>query len=237
MTARYDLIALADPAALLDRAIGFTLGAAHAVTPDRLSGPTPCANWDLRELLGHVTDSLEALCEGLGTGRVGLSAPTGGEFAAPASGAHGAAALDDAAFSVAALDAVALNAAAVAPLDDPVASLRGQAARLRGVWAAAAGPRQPVLIADCPLDQRIVLGVGAVEIAVHGWDICRASGLRRPIPPALAVELAGVCALAVTAETRYPAFAAPVAVPSRACPSDHLVAFLGRDPATTSDPL
>src|SRR5437588_611718 len=59
----------------------------------------------------------------------------------------------------------------------------------------------------------------------------------RPPLPALAVELAGVCALVVTAETRYPAFAAPVAVPSRACPSDHLVAFLGRDPETMPDPI
>jgi hypothetical protein len=44
MTAHLDpAAALADPAALLDRAIGFALGAVQAVTPERLSDPTPCA--------------------------------------------------------------------------------------------------------------------------------------------------------------------------------------------------
>lgn len=210
MTAQYRLGAMADPAALLDRAIAFTLGAVHAVTPDRLSDPTPCEQWDLRALLIHVTDSLEALCDGLGTGRVDMSPPE------PIS--------------------VPVPAIASAPADDPVADLRGQAARLRGVWADGIR-RTPVRIANSALDPRIVLGVGAVEIAVHGWDICRACGLRRPIPPALAIELAGVCALVVTAETRYPSFGAPIAIPDRACPSDHLVAFLGRDPHTMSDPI
>jgi uncharacterized protein (TIGR03086 family) len=198
MTARRDPAALADPAALLDRAIGFTLGAVHAVAPERLAGATPCAQWDLRSLLEHVTDSLAALCDGLGTGRVDL----------PATPPR-------------------------AP--DPVAQLRGEAARLRGVWAAGTGRRQPVRIADGALDPRIVLGVGAVEIAVHGWDIGRACGLRRPIPSALAVDLAGVCSLVVTGATRHPAFADPVAVPDQACPSDQLVAFLGRDPELTYD--
>jgi uncharacterized protein (TIGR03086 family) len=239
MTGWYRVGAAADPAALLDRAIAFTLGAVHAVTPDRLSGPTPCAQWDLRALLIHVADSLEALGDGLGTGRMEIDppgparpqgpAPVSAPIVTPEHGLPGPASAPSPG------SAVPLTAGTVPPADDPVACLRGQAARLRGVWAAGVG-RRPVRIADSALDPRIVLGVGAVEIAVHGWDICRACGLRSPIPPALAVELAGVCALVVTPETRYPAFAAPVAVPGRSCPSDHLVAFLGRDPATTSDP-
>jgi uncharacterized protein (TIGR03086 family) len=198
MTASEHLLAPADPASLLDRALGFALGAAHAVTRERMSGPTPCAGWDLRALLLHMTDSLELLSDGLGTGRVGMPEPLGFGSARRTAG-------------------------------DPVAALRGQAARLRGLSAGGLG-RGPVRIADAVLEHRILLGVGAVEVAVHGWDVCRACGLRRPIPPDLAGELTAVCVLVVTADTRRPAFAPPVAVPSGACPSDRLVAFLGRDP-------
>jgi uncharacterized protein (TIGR03086 family) len=209
MTTRRALADFADPAALLDRAIGYALGAVHEVTPGLMAGATPCAKWDLRSLLLHVTDSLAALCDGLGSGRMDLPGP-------------------------AATVGPAAHAASADP-PDPVADLRGQAARLRGMRAACSGRQRPVLIADAALDRRIVAGVGAVEIAVHGWDIGRACGLRRPIPPTLAVDLVGICTLVVTGETRHPAFADPVAVPDRACPSDQLVAFLGRDPDSNHD--
>ena len=202
MTALLEPTALADPAALLDRAIGFALGAVHEVTPDRLSYPTPCAEWDLDSLLLHLTDSLDALCDGLGTGSVDLPVPVGAG-PAPTSG-------------------------------DPAAQVREQAARLR-CWTSRAPRSEPVQIADGALDPRIVLGVGAVEIAVHGWDISRACGIRQPIPPTLAVDLVSICVLVVTGATRHPAFADPVAVPHRACPSDQLVAFLGRNPDSTHD--
>lgn len=262
MTEQYRLGESADPAALLDRAIAFTLGAVHAVTPGQLSAPTPCAQWDLRALLMHVADSLEALGDGLGTGRMELTptTPAGpARIAAQSDGVTTAASIpgpgpgpgpgpvpDHARDPAPAATPASTSAHAPGPthtpdpplprapavprvVDDPVAVLRAQAARLLGVWAAGFG-RDPVRIADASLDPRIVLGVGAVEIAVHGWDICRACGLHRPIPAALAIELTAVCALVVTADTRYPAFAAPIAVPSRSCPSDRLVAFLGRDP-------
>ena len=266
MTGQYPLGEAADPAALLDRAIAFALGAVHEVTPERLSARTPCAQWDLRALLLHVADSLEALGDGLGTGRIDLTpapppnppsspspspTPVSGPITTPtplastptattgpktpASTAAHTSSPTAAPTTVPAPPSAARPAVPLAA-EDPVAFLRAHAARLLGVWAVGTGPG-PVRIADSALDPRIVLGVGAVEIAVHGWDICRACGLRRPIPPALAVELAGVCALVVTADTRYPAFDAPIAVPRGACPSDRLVAFLGRDPATMSDPF
>jgi hypothetical protein len=47
-----------------------------------------------------------------------------------------------------------------------------------------------------------------------------------------APELAEIARLTVTDATRHPLFAEPVAVSPAACPSDRLVAFLGRHPAT-----
>ena len=87
-----------------------------------------------------------------------------------------------------------------------------------------------IAIVDRPLLASSVAGTGAIELAVHGWDISRACGQHRPIPPTLASDLLTICPLLVTDETRYPQFAAPVAVSPLASASDRLVAFLGRCP-------
>jgi uncharacterized protein (TIGR03086 family) len=58
--------------ALLRPAIGYALAAADAITPGLLRRPTPCRGWDLRMLLRHVNDSLAALSEAAGAGRVSV---------------------------------------------------------------------------------------------------------------------------------------------------------------------
>src|SRR6266567_2865478 len=62
----------ADGARLLEPSISYALGVVLAVTPEFLSRPTPCGDWDLRMLLRHASESLAAIGEGVGTGRVGL---------------------------------------------------------------------------------------------------------------------------------------------------------------------
>jgi len=63
-----------DPAAiaLLEQAALYALGTAGGVTPELMSRPTPCREWDLRMLLLHTAESMAALTEGLDGGRVGL---------------------------------------------------------------------------------------------------------------------------------------------------------------------
>ena len=58
-------------ARLVEPAVSYALGAAAAITPDLLSRPTPCRDWDLRTLLRHGCESLAAFGEGIDTGRVG----------------------------------------------------------------------------------------------------------------------------------------------------------------------
>ncbi len=70
--------------------------------------------------------------------------------------------------------------------------------------------------------------VGALEIAVHGWDISQACGHRRPIPHRLATDLVAMAPLLVPEAGRHPLFAAPVPAAREATASDQLVAFLGR---------
>lgn len=60
-------------AAMLERAIGYTLRAIQAVSPEQHSNPTPCAAWDLWTLLEHLNDSLDVLQEIADTQHMGMS--------------------------------------------------------------------------------------------------------------------------------------------------------------------
>jgi uncharacterized protein (TIGR03086 family) len=116
------------------------------------------------------------------------------------------------------------------PGRDPVARLRGQAARLLGACAAAGPAERRVAIGDRALTAPMVAVTGAIEITVHGWDIWVACGARRPVPPGLAAVLLPIAPLLITPGTRPGLFADPVRLPGPACPGDQLVAFLGRQP-------
>jgi len=113
---------------------------------------------------------------------------------------------------------------------DPVACLRRQARDLLGACAAARAEERLVTIADRELTVNLVVATGAIELAVHGWDISAACGVHRPVPPGLAAALLPVAPLLIPRATRAGLFADPVAVPEPACPSDRLVAVHGRQP-------
>jgi uncharacterized protein (TIGR03086 family) len=189
--------------ALLERAMGYTLGSLLLVTPDAMSRATPCGEWDLRALLEHMNESLRALHEAVAVGHLDLDASS--EPGGP-----------DADYGDAARD--------------PVAALRNRACAMVGAWANARDPGD-IAIADRPLSAGIVAAAGAVEVAVHGWDVARACGQDRPVPPALAEELLDLCELLVGDGDRPTRFAAQIDQ-SRgpASPSDRLVAYLGRSP-------
>jgi uncharacterized protein (TIGR03086 family) len=198
-----DPVALvSDPAGLVERAIGYALGALREVSPAALARPTPCARWDVRGLLGHVNDSLGALCEGMQSGRVGREPADGDEAG---SGGDGEAAC-------------------------LVATFRRRAVMLLGACGQTGDPDRIVLIGDLPLPAQLMAGAGAIEITVHGWDIARACGLAWPVPAALALDLLPVSVALAPREDRQDLFAEPVPVPRAAGPGDRLVAFLGRCP-------
>jgi uncharacterized protein (TIGR03086 family) len=126
---------------------------------------------------------------------------------------------------------VDLGPAAEDATADPVRTFRDRAGLLLGAWTSTTGPPEVIAIADRCLPHGIMAAVGALEIAVHGWDVSQACGHCRPIPPLLAADLLEAAPLLVPALGRYPLFAAPVAVAPMAGPSDRLAAFLGRPAA------
>lgn len=182
--------------ALLERAIAYTLGSLHIVTPDSLFVPTPCRDWDLRALLAHLDDTLLALHQAGDAGRVDL-----------------------------------LTAGAVPGPDvDPVARLRIRACELLGTWTAGMPDDEVVSVAGRPLTAAIVTSTGAIEVAVHGWDVARACGRHHPLPSSLAEEMLDLVPLLVTDADRPGRFGAPVRMQPSGGPADRLLAFLGRDP-------
>ena len=194
--------------ALLAGAITYALGACAQVAPGEMTRPTPCADWDLAALLAHLAASMSDLESAIRTGHLDLN--LNGE---PGPAGQSAAGGPDGA--------------------DPVEALRDQAANLLFSCYAHHGPGRFVLVGGLPLPAVIVACTGAVEIAVHGWDVSAARGRGGPIPPALATRMLGLCPLLVA--SRAGLFAPPVEVPPQAGPGDRLVAYLGRRPLVTDE--
>jgi uncharacterized protein (TIGR03086 family) len=188
--------------ALLASAISYALGACVQVAPGEMTLPTPCADWDLAALLAHLATSMTDLEAAIRTGHLDLDPdkPDSPENPAPPDADDG----------------------------DAVETLRDQAANLLVACYAHHGPDRFVVVGGLPLPAGIVACTGAVEIAVHGWDVSAARGRRAAIPPALATRMLRLCPLLVIG--REGLFGAPVQVPAQASPGDRLVAYLGRNP-------
>ncbi len=67
-----DVIGSSPLGAILRDSLDYARTAVRAATPEELSRPTPCREWDLRALLNHLNDSLLTLCTACRTGRVGF---------------------------------------------------------------------------------------------------------------------------------------------------------------------
>jgi uncharacterized protein (TIGR03086 family) len=73
-------------------------------------------------------------------------------------------------------------------------------------------------------------GFTTLDIAVHGWDLARATGQAPAVGDALAETVLAFARQTLTAETRAPRIAPEIAVGIDATATDRLVGFLGRQP-------
>ena len=140
--------------ALLASAISYALGACVQVAPGEMALPTPCADWDLAALLAHLATSMADLEAAIRTGHLDVDPGKPENPALPDA--------DD---------------------GDPVETLRDQAANLLVACYAHHGPDRFVMVGGLPLPAGIVACTGAVEIAVHGWDVSAAARSRPRWPP------------------------------------------------------
>jgi uncharacterized protein (TIGR03086 family) len=104
--------------------------------------------------------------------------------------------------------------------------IRTRACSVLGGWTHQDGAAL-VSIAGSPLSAALTATAGALEVAVHGWDVATTCGHDAPLPSALAEELLDLAPRLVTDADRPARFAPPVTPPSGS-PSDRLLGFLGR---------
>jgi uncharacterized protein (TIGR03086 family) len=185
---------------LLERATSYTRVQLQVVAPAMLSRPTPCDRWALGDLLDHMVGSLDALADAADLSQF---APAG-EAGAPA---------------------------VPQPLTSSIAAvdrLQDRACRLLADWSAVARD-DDVVVGDKALSSSVLACAGALEVAVHGWDVSQATGTREPIPSVLARDLLIWADVLVTDTDRPTRFDHPVEGPSVG-PSSRLLRMLGREP-------
>jgi uncharacterized protein (TIGR03086 family) len=73
-------------------------------------------------------------------------------------------------------------------------------------------------------------GFTTLDIAVHGWDLARATGQRTELDDDLADEVLAFARQTITDTTRAPRIGPEVTAGPEASATDRLVAFLGRRP-------
>ena len=136
-----------------DRAVASTAGIVKTVRPDQAGAPTPCTEWDVRDLLNHIIGTLW-LSEALLSDRAARHpmAPgglPGTDLADP-----------DPAAAYAEASAAALTAASVGDTLTRV---------------------HPTPLGDMP--GPALAGFTTLDIAVHGWDLARATGQDDALDP------------------------------------------------------
>jgi uncharacterized protein (TIGR03086 family) len=184
------------PVGLLERSLDYALAAVGAVEPSMLHRQTPCREWDLRELLCHLTDSMRTLNDLLG-GSVGEVGGFG-----PVMTATDAA--RDLRRAITFLDI---------DIDDSMATIGG-----------------------LPMPRHLVVLTGALEIAIHAWDVGQVCECARPMPAQLAQDLLRRAPLLLEPTDRRDLFAAPIEPALGASAAERLVAFAGRASRPVASP-
>jgi uncharacterized protein (TIGR03086 family) len=184
---------------------GFAWGRTRIVgigdTP--LDSPTPCDEWDLRQLVNHTVNAAATIAEILtaddGRDAWGSGARTPEDMAnTDTSWPNPVQAYDEVTGTI-------IRAVQDAPSDQTY---------------PMGGARQPAIM----LARAVTF-----DSVVHGWDIATATGQDPTIPAEVAeafIELAS----ALPDATRGLVFASPIDVPATASPSARLVGLLGRQP-------
>lgn len=105
---------------------------------------------------------------------------------------------------------------------DAVERLRVRACSLLGAWSRWEPDERAA-------ERTLLASAGALEIAVHGWDVSHATGAREPVPAALARDLLDWVPLFVGDADRPHRFDHPLDGPTIG-PSSRLLMQLGREP-------
>jgi len=186
--------------AAFEQSVSSTGRILKGVRPGDLAAPTPCSEWDVRDLLNHVIGTLW-LSTALFSGQEPRypMAP-GGLPGTDLAGDDPAAAYADAA--AAALAAAGTGDTLTRMHVTPLGEMPG-----------------PVLS-----------GFTTLDVLMHGWDLARATGQPADLETAVAEHVLDFAHQALPAENRAGRIAPALPVPAGAPVTDRLAGFLGRQP-------
>ena len=190
-------LALADFDRCLD---AFTL-LVEGVRPEQWHAPTPCAEWDVRQLMDHVT--------------------TGNRmFAALAEGARpeGMSGMLELRARV-----------APGPDEDPVEAFRESGRQLLEVFSDPEFPDGTYVTPIGERSGDFMIQMRITETLTHGWDLARATGQTPAFPEAIAEQTLAGMRLTLAGRPRDPrGFGTEQPVPADAPALDRLAGFVGR---------
>ena len=178
-------------------------GPLRAVTPGRLTAPTPCADYDVRALLDHLA----------------WAAVLSQRSATRTPFEHDWSSLTPAPF----LDGL--------PVEQWAAAVPAELDTAADAWADPAAWEGETLMGSAPMPAEVVGPMMLAEFVLHGWDLARAIGFHYDVPAELGeATLAAVQPLASMG--RDGGWYGPeVPVPADAPAFDRALGLVGRDPA------
>jgi len=191
------------PAAAVREASDLAAGPLRAVTPEQLTAPTPCADYDVRALIDHLA----------------WGAVLSQRSATRTPFEHDWSSLTPAPF----LDGL--------PVEQWPAAVPAELDTAADAWADPAAWEGETLLGGAPMPADVVGPMMLAEFVLHGWDLARAIGAPYDVPPELGeAVLHAVRPLAqMGRDGRW--YGPEVPVPDDAPAFDRALALAGRDPA------
>ena len=204
---------------VLDEGRAMLRAAVAGVPADGWQRPTPCAEWNVTQVLQHAALDQQAWAAGL----AGTQMPGENPFAP--SGQLGTEPL---AYADAALDA---SAPAWAGLGGD--GHAGDSGHSGDSGHAGDSGTVPTPLPQGPMAPAAAAGAAALDAAIHAWDIAMATGQGSSLTPELARALTPVAQSIVEPLRQYGAYAEALEPAAGADAAAVLLCYLGRSPDWT----